>query len=289
MRVLITGANGLLGRVLCTQLLQQGVLVYGLTHTPPIHPITGIKYLSIDFAQDWLEQQLPDQIDSIIHLSQSAKFRDFPDSALDVFKVNVESTARLLDYAKRIGARQFIYASSGGVYGNGSQAFKENAPIIPSEQLGHYLGSKMCGEILAQSYSSLMTVTILRPFFIYGPGQNRSMLLPRLFDRVVNKVPIQLQGKNGILINPIHVMDAAQAVVAALLKPQSTVFNIAGPDVLSIRQIGDAIGQHLGTPPVYELIDTEPKDLIADNLLMAETLHKPAHHFVDQVRDLAPL
>ena len=40
---------------------------------------------------------------------------------------------------------------------------------------------------------------------MYGVGQNRSMLIPRLFDNVKNSQPIQISGKDGIKINPINV------------------------------------------------------------------------------------
>jgi nucleoside-diphosphate-sugar epimerase len=54
----------------------------------------------MDLSSAWSEDKLPSSCDVIIHLAQSPHFRDFPNSALDVFKINIESPARLLDYAK---------------------------------------------------------------------------------------------------------------------------------------------------------------------------------------------
>jgi UDP-glucose 4-epimerase len=285
--ILITGANGLLGRSLCRRLIETCVSITAVVRSPVELPVDGIKYLHINLADiDWIEQ-LPKRIDVVVHLAQSARFRDFPDSALDVFNVNVASTARLLDYAKTVGVKQFIYASSGGVYGNGSQAFKENTAIVPPGQLGYYLGSKACGEILVQSYASVFQVTVIRPFFIYGPGQNRSMLIPRLMDSISSGRSINLQGAEGIRINPVHVEDASAAVVAALNTRDSATFNLAGYEILTIRQIAEAMGAHLGKQPIFQQVEGEPRDFVADISAMRQRLHTPEHRLQDSLDDIS--
>jgi UDP-glucose 4-epimerase len=285
-RVLVTGANGLLGRSVCKQLQDQNFLVNAIEHAKLLPQTDCAERINIDLSSNWTLEQLPKSVDAIICLAQSSKFREFPNSALDVFNVNVASTARLLDYAKRVGTKSFIYASSGGVYGNGSQAFKENAAIVPAGQLGYYLGSKACGEILVQSYASVFQVTVIRPFFIYGPGQNRSMLIPRLMDSVASAKPISLQGSDGIRINPVHVEDASAAVAAALERKESATYNIAGPDVLSIREIAEAMGEHIGKTPTFHSAEGVPNDLIADISAMQSKLHKPIRHLVNSFDEI---
>lgn len=284
--ILITGIQGLLGRRLASTLIDEGFVIHGIARGNTHATKPSFHYLTIDLVSDWSFENLPKQCDVVIHLAQSASFRDFPNSALDVFKVNIESTARLLDYARQAGVKKFVYASSGGVYGNGTQAFKENAPIVPPGKLGYYLGSKACGEILVQSYASVFDVVVVRPFFIYGPGQKRSMLIPRLFDSVATGRPITLQGDSGIRINPIHVNDAASAVAAALDLDRSATFNIAGPDVLSIREICEGMGHYLGIRPVFAQLQGEPTDLIADIAAMRRYLHEPIRRLEDAYHDV---
>ncbi len=251
-------------------------------------PVPGIRVLKVDLSSNWSARDLPGECEAIIHLAQSASFRDFPAGAMDVFKVNIDSTAKLLEYANNVGVKKFIYASSGGVYGNGSQAFKENAPIVPAGQLGHYLGSKACGEILAQSYSAIFQVIVLRPFFIYGPNQNRSMLIPRLFDSISQGSPIGLQGDCGIRINPIHVYDAAAAVAAALAYERSATFNIAGPNVLSLRDVCEIMGRYLGIDPIFKKHIEAPNDLIADISAIRKKLIVPKLILEKSLVDLDP-
>jgi UDP-glucose 4-epimerase len=285
---LVTGASGLLGSFVCKRLAQMGVKVTALINSQSCTKYSNILCLPVDLASEDFARKCPTDVDVVIHLAQSSQFRDFPGSALDVFNVNVASTARLLDFAKQVGSQQFIYASSGGVYGFGSQAFAENHPILSLSRLGYYLGSKACGEILVQSYASIFQVTVVRPFFIYGPGQNRGMLVPRLFDSVASAKPISLQGSDGIRINPVHAMDAASAVVAALNTQASATVNIAGPQVISIREIAEMMGQYLDKKPVFNQIAGEPRDLIADISVMRKNLFEPRLHLLESLAEIQP-
>src|SRR5207248_610348 len=78
-----------------------------------------------------------------------------------------------------------------------------------------YVATKLAAEVLADAHRALFTVIVLRPFFIYGRAQDRCMLLPRLVDSIRCGRAITLAGRDGMRFNPVHVEDAARAVVAA--------------------------------------------------------------------------
>jgi UDP-glucose 4-epimerase len=211
---------------------------------------------------------------------------EFPEQALDVFRVNVASTAALLDHAVSVGARRFIYASSGGVYESRARAMSENTPIKSPGRLGHYLGSKLSGELLVQSYASHMTVVVLRFFFMYGPGQARDMLIPRLLSNVTHGRTITLQGPDGLRMNPVHVSDACRAVMAAMAIAESATINVAGPEVLSLREIGEIMGRHVDREPIFEVLPEPPVDLIGDTQLMRSVLHAPVARLADRLHEI---
>lgn len=271
--ILITGITGLLGSHLSVELSNLGHTLYGVTRR--IYNKANYEPVLVDLSSDWEISELPTNIDVIYHLAQSDKFRDFPAGAPDVFQVNINSTAKLLDYATKSGVASFIYASSGGVYGNGKEPFLENEPIVPFGELGYYLGSKACSEILVQSYASELQVIILRPFFVYGKSQNRSMLIPRLFDNVAAGKPIELSSGDGIKINPIHVNDVVKVLTASLHNSASRTYNIGGPEILSIRKICNLFGSYLEKTPNYQNSSDLPKDLVGDISLISEVLHQP--------------
>lgn len=281
----MTGANGLLGRY-AIQSLRHEYEVYATVYRMPIDPVKDVTYVVMDFSLEWSTDKLPRDLDFIIHLAQSSRFREFPDQSLNIFYVNIDSTARLLDFAWRTKVKKFVYASSGGIYGSSEIAFDENSPIEAHDQLGFYLGSKLCGEILVKNYSKLMDVATLRFFFMYGAGQRRTMLIPRLIDSVRNASPISLQGEDGIRINPIHVSDAFIAVRALLKQSGSYTINIAGPSILSLKQIAEMIGDELKIKPIFNYSKGEPTHLIGDIAVMKELLHEPKILFRNSIKDL---
>lgn len=283
--ILVTGANGLLGRQALEE-MKGAYNLHALVHREPENILGGVEYHLIDLASDWSYSSLPHHIDFVIHLAQSSRYREFPDQAINVFRINIQSTALLLDYSRIAGASMFIYASSGGVYGSGRKAFFENEPVEKPGNLDYYLNSKLSSEILVQSYATLMHVTVLRFFFMYGKGQKKSMLIPRLVDNIASGQSISLQGQTGILINPVHVTDACKALQAVLKTKGSAIYNIAGPDVLSLRDICEIIGRLVGKKPKYSWVPEKTSNLIGDISAMSNKLAKPSIHFPDGIIDL---
>ena len=283
--VLITGANGLVGRVLAEK-LSAYCNVHAVVRSIPKVRQDGVEYHLLDFAKEWNDNILPRNLDVVFHLAQSENFRDFPNQAIDIFKVNIDSTARLLDFSRKTNVKRFVYASSGGVYGSGSHAFHENSPITAHEKLGYYLGSKFCSEILVENYSPYMLVNIARFFFVYGAEQKRSMLIPRLVDSVKEGRPIQLQGSDGIFVNPIHVSDAVRALEKMTSLNVSSTFNIAGPEIVSLREIADLVGAMINKTPVYQMRDGESQNIIANIDLMKSDLCIPSVSLSNGLKDI---
>ena len=285
-RILLTGGSGLLGKALISKLIDSHYEVFCLTKSFQSSHSEGLNYIPVDLSTNWHTDDLPTNISAIIHLAQSRHFREFPQRSDDVFRVNIESTFKLLNFARETGVQRFVYASSGGVYQPGS-LLNENAPLLPLQaNLDFYAGSKMCSEILAQAYTNYFPITTLRPFFIYGKEQQRSMLIPRLFDSVKNNTPVVLNGKNGITINPIHVSDASDALLCALSLEDNWTINIAGPELLSIRDICDCFGNYLGMEPKYSLTEHSSSDLVGDISVMKELLINPQGKLVDHLEDI---
>lgn len=287
-KILVTGATGLLGTKVMPQLLCCGHIFTMGRSVCETNLSIAHEFIDVDLAKEWTAVSLPGQMDTIIHLAQSAHFREFPAQAMDIFNVNVATTQKLLDYAVKVGARQFILASSGGVYGYGDQAFNENATIQTRGDLGYYLGTKLCMEVLAENYSDYIDIIILRFFFVYGPGQKRTMLIPRLVDSVRNGYPIKLQGQDGIRINPMHVNAASTALVSCMDLEGSHKINVAGPETLSLRKIGATIGEAIGKKPVYDMdqIANVAHHLIGDIKKMSTLLTVPRIWFRDGIRSL---
>jgi nucleoside-diphosphate-sugar epimerase len=252
-KCLITGSTGLIGKELLPLLIRDRWELYTLSRRHSEKEFYSFKNIKCDLLDEWALDKFPKKVDIVIHLAQSEHFRDFPNYAEHIFCVNTLSTIRLLQYARKAGAKAFILASSGGVYSHGDKRFKEDKPISAKGDLGFYAGTKLCSEVLAENYTSYMSIIILRFFFVYGPGQRSSMLIPRLLRSVRSGKPILLHGQNGIRINPIYVTDAAKAVFHTLDLKESQKINIGGIEILTIRQICEQISKILRKEPFFEI------------------------------------
>lgn len=214
---------------------------------------------------------LPEQAEAIVHLAQSEHFRDFPGAAGTVFQVNVQSTMLLLDYARKAGVKRFILASTGGIRDD----FRR--------ELGFYTGTKRCAEVLAECYQGLFHVIVLRFFFVYGPGQRSSMLIPRLVDAVLQDRPITLGSGDGMRLNPTYVDDAVEALQAATRLDGSHRIEVAGPEVLSMRALAQEIGRQAGRAPRF-VEGPESPDLVGDIGPMSRLLGPPRTPFAAGLR-----
>ncbi|MGE0825496.1 MAG: NAD-dependent epimerase/dehydratase family protein [Candidatus Binatia bacterium] len=280
----ITGGSGLVGAHLMQSLHRQW-RICATARTALANPLPNVDIQSIDLSTPWDTKTLPGKVDAVIHLAQSARFRDFPEQADQVFQVNTVSTLRLLDYARRADAHTFILASSGGVYGHGTQAFSEDAQIPYEQGLPFYLNTRLCAEILAGNYTPFMNVIVLRFFFVYGPGQRPTMLIPRLVQAVIDGQPITLQGPEGLHLNPTYASDAAAAIQRALDLQDSHTINIGGPDVLSLRQISNLIGEAVGKTPRFEMHAVNQAPHLVGNISkMTHLLGKPQIGFATGIR-----
>ena len=114
-KILITGASGLIGAEVLKK-LGKDCEIFVADRTITASKRQGnITYLPLDLSKSELCFDMPDNLDCVLHLAQSEKFRDFPASAIEVFNVNTYSTLLLLDHARRSGVKKFVYASSGGI------------------------------------------------------------------------------------------------------------------------------------------------------------------------------
>lgn len=287
MRILITGAAGFVGGRLVKHLADSNE-VFALVRQPPATPHPGVQWLVQDLAApDW-SVELPAKIDTVVHLAQSPHFREFPAQAMDIYAVSTATTMRLLDWGLKAGARNFVLGSTGGLYGASEQAVMES-DALPDQrnQLGFYFASKRSAELLAQQYTGQLNVVTLRFFFVYGAGQPAAMLLPRLAANIREGKAIFLHGDDGIRLNPVHVDDAVLAICQALALDESRLLNVAGPEVTTLRAIGEEIGRQTERDPIFNVDKiARPNHLVADINRMSRALGAPK---VGIIRGIAEL
>jgi nucleoside-diphosphate-sugar epimerase len=282
MRVLVTGGSGFVGSRLVESLAEQhDVWVVGRT---PVEGRRGFNWVNWDLASPLVGGSLPAQLDAVVHLAQSRDYRLFPESAPAIARINVGATVELLDHARQAGAKRFVFASSGGIYGGSDVPIKEDARARPPD---FYLATKVASETLADTYRPLFDVVNLRLFFVYGRGQGPDRFITRLVRRVMAGDAVILYGSEGIRVNPIHVSDVVRVVVASLGVDGSHVVNVAGPDVLTLRRLTELIAERVGCKPKFEERPLEPnRDLVADTGLMNQLLGPARERIAERIGEV---
>jgi UDP-glucose 4-epimerase len=265
MRVLVTGATGLIGSRLIER-LAPGNEVFAVTRGRGPE-LDGVEWIRQDLSQQLDYAALPTEVDTIAHLAQSDRYRDFPHGAMDLFAVNVQSTASLLEYARSAGARAFVVASTGGSYAPSPAPIGEDGPLSTPEP---YLRSKRMAELLVENYAGELGGAILRFFFAYGPGGK--LLVARLAGKILAGEEIVIEGDPGMAMNPIYVEDAAAAVAAALRLSEQATINVAGGEVVRLRELVERLAAALGREARIRPGGDSAGDLVADTSLMRSLL-----------------
>ena len=265
MRVLVTGATGLMGSRVIERLAPANeVFAVGRRGGPELE---GVEWIRLDLSQPLDPSALPGEMDAVAHLAQSERYKDFPDGAMDLFAVNVQSTAALLEYARGAGARAFVLASTGGCYAPSPAPIPEDAPLLTP---GPYFRSKRMAELLVENYTDQLGGAVLRFFFVYGPGGRR--LIAQLASQILAGEEIVIDGDPGIAMNPIYAEDAAAAVEAALGLSEHATINVAGDEVLRVRELVERLAQAIGREVRVRSEGTAPGDLVADTSRMRSLL-----------------
>lgn len=274
MRVLITGGTGFVGSHAMRALSGKHELVAITRGAAPAELEHLAAWVRADLSGSLDAASLPDRVDAVVHLAQSRRYADLPGGTEDVVAINLRSTVALRDYAVEAGAERFVYASTGGVYARSPDPIREDAPLEPRDA---YFESKRDGEQRVGEAVGLRGI-VLRPFFVYGPGQER-MLVANLMRRVLDGEEVTVVGDPGLRTTPVYVGDAVAAIGAALTTDSDGVFNIAGDEVVSISELVEMIGEAGGREARVrhvEPADGEGEgDLVADNGRMRVELAAP--------------
>jgi nucleoside-diphosphate-sugar epimerase len=272
--VLVVGGSGFIGRHVLGHLTALGHDVIA-THSPgrSLSPLAGVTWLPCDLRAPQATGAWPDQCATVLFLAQARNYRDFPKCSQDVFAVNVAGLHQTLEYAIRVKARRAVYASSGSVYAPSAVPAHEHEPVQPAAPRNFYAASKLAAEILLGPFAKLMPVITLRLFMPYGPGQNIDMLYPQLMDKVRSGKPIQLHGRDGLRANPVACADVAAAFARCLALEESVTMNLAGPEIYSLRAVGETMGRVLGRQPIFQVQDQEAPCVAGSTALMRRMLN----------------
>ena len=210
MRVLVTGASGLLGRAVAASVLAAGHEVRTLQRSAS--KVEGATDVLGSVTDATSVDRATAGVDAIVHLAAKVSLAGDP---AEFDAVNVGGTLRLLRAAAEHGVGRFVYVSSPSVAHSGSSIVGDDAePADPLRARGDYARTKATAELMALAADSeSLAVVAVRPHLVWGPGDTQ--LVARIVERA-SQGRLPLLGKGAALIDSTYIDNAASAIAAAL-------------------------------------------------------------------------
>ena len=239
--VLVTGATGFVGPYLVQALIDVGARVKILSlsemeipsdlYTDDLEVVTG------DITRLGTLDEITKDVDLVFHLAAIANVDYAIKNPVKTYDVNVRGTLNLLEEVRKNPIQKFVYISSSHVYGIPQYLpLNEKHPTVPREP---YSASKAAAENVVNGYSGAygINTAIVRPFNIYGPGQDESFLIPSIVKQALSGNAVMEVGN----IEPTRDFTYITDIVAGFLKiaeSGSGVYNIgSGVEV----KVGDIV------------------------------------------------
>jgi UDP-glucose 4-epimerase len=264
MKVLVTGGTGFVGKHLVRLLINRGALVRMLvrkTSTIEEFKKMGVEFVYGDITDKSSLHRIVEDIDIVYHLA--AQMGNWRISDRRFYAVNVEGTMNVLEASLSSNIRQFVFCSTPGVQGKGHRQAPETLQYKPPYA---YEATKCQAEKLALRFYEKhgVPVTVIRPDFVYGPGDMRRLPLYR----AIKKKRFCVIGDGRSVLHPTYIEDVIQGFYLVAGNPLSfgEIYNIAGPRLVTVKDYVHTIAKNLGVSPPRLRI-AKPIALIAAYIL----------------------
>ena len=244
MKILVTGGCGYIGTELIKSLLKKNIKVISVDkkifgdYLPRNKNLTNLK-----LCVSKIDKKIMKNVDIVIHL---AAISNDPAALLNskiTWETNVLYTLHLLNVCKQSKIKQFMFASSGSVYGiSDKKKVDEKTKLVP---ITDYNKTKMVGEILVDNFKGFFSTLILRPGTVCGYSDNIRT------DLTVNAMTLDALIKKKITVNggsqirpQLDIDDMINCYNYFIGKKVSDTFNV-GFENYSINNIANIIKENL--------------------------------------------
>lgn len=226
--ILITGASGFIGRALTNKLSLLNHEIIEINSKGG-----GVTNKKI------IDALLHEDITYVFHLAGKTFVPESWQKPYDFYSLNVSGTLNVLEFCKKKDVG-LTYISS-YLYGIPKQLpIKEDAPVNPNNPYAH---SKFLAEQLCDFYVCEFGVkaNILRPFNVYGIGQDKNFLIPYIIDQALNNDIIQLKDL-APRRDYVYLLDLVDALICSMEnKDKSSVYNIGSGVSISVQEVVDVV------------------------------------------------
>lgn len=241
MKAFITGASGFIGSHLARQLLRHNWQVSILRHERDLENLGGYQVFHGDIRDSHSLKDMFKGTDVLFHLAAALGASRI--NKKEFFAINVQGTENVLKAAADAGVGKVIHFSSAGVLGSvkENKAVGEDHPVHPIDT---YDLTKLGSERTALRFARKgMDVVVIRPGWAYGHGDSRTF---KLIKAVAKKRFIMVT-KGNTRMTPVYIHDLIEGILLCAERSKGgEIFHLAGPEVLSVKDVVTTIGEAVG-------------------------------------------
>jgi nucleoside-diphosphate-sugar epimerase/predicted dehydrogenase len=250
---LVTGATGFIGTHLVRSLAERGVRVRALARDPEKGKrILGpnVEVVIGDFADPEVIEGLAEGVDTIFHLA--SVMAGTPE---EFQRVDLAGSRHLLDEAKRVGVRRFVYTSTLGVYPFGDlrdgALVSDSTPVDESERIGPYSAAKIQVErmLMEATRQGEIEGVVVRPGLVFGPGTTPYLThLPHVGTKRGDRYIVYGDGEVPLALT--YVGNVVDALILCATSPEASgeTFLLVDDDVPTQREFVHRLARLTGEP-----------------------------------------
>lgn len=277
--ILITGGAGFIGSNLVDQLIKDSrnritcLDNFDLFYNPQVKrnnikahlKKTNYKLVEADICNlPKMKASLADHYDVIIHLAAKVGVKPSLQDPMNYTRVNINGTQNMLELARELKCKKFIFASSSSVYGvNSNVPWREDDHVLLP--ISPYASTKISGELLGHVYSHLFGFQFigLRLFTVYGPRQRPDLGIHKFTKLIYEGRPVSIYGNGKTKRDYTYIDDVIAGIVSAVGYSGSKyeIINLGNNKPIELKELITLLGEILGKKAIINSFSEQPGDV----------------------------
>ena len=250
-RLLVVGGTGFIGSHVVRKAIKEGYDVTAISKNECdlSKKVKGVEYLKIDIAnkKELLNELKNKHYEFVINLGGYVDHSDMSKGGIEIINTHYHGVINLINCLNKSKLKMFIQIGSSDEYGSNEAPQKETQREIPISP--YSLAKTLVTHYLQMMYRlEKFPVVILRPFLVYGIGQDENRFIPQLIKGCINKIstPVSLGEQ---LRDFCYIDDIVEVILLTLnsKKACGEVFNIGSGIPVSIKFVVNKILTLIGS------------------------------------------
>ena len=258
--ILLTGGSGFFGSHLLARSASSFSYRCLMRPSAAVRNRFPVEIVEADVADRSSLQGILSGVDTVLHMAALIRGA----SPKEIIRVNLEGTRALVEEAKTHNVRRFVFVST------------ENA--LREDLKDAYAASKREAEAVVRTFPNSL---ILRPCFVYGPGDDHG--LGRLIQLAVRSPLVPVFGGLKSFIQPIYVDDMVEYLVRSLKNDLTGSYLIVGPDAIHLN---DFLKKYCETMGLKRRFVALPKSVLGLSAKAADLLPSAVGWGTNQFRNI---